>query len=698
MASTILGRVGLVLKGEWAETTAYKALDVVSHNGYAWAAKIDSTGVEPSTTNSTEWQPLAESATVLAQMESYTQQAASSAEAGTKALANQAPVFSDSTAYSVGSIVTYDGDLYAFTSDHAAGAWTGTDATKITVGDEVSNLKSALDDVEDVVNHYLGGGTVQLSPTDIAPYEGYWTANINTKVSSLNPSTTHYTIEHPIDISSLKVGTNVSMRASLNSAYGLYILDADTKLIDYVNGNNAEEKGYTASQIPQLVTLEVPAGAKYIVSDIRSTYYTSMSDFTVIGTLKDKIDDVPTENSEMLVKSGGVYQAIVDHGIATEVKPMGINLYDPSKAQRGYINNSSGNIADSDSYVTSDFIPISSGQSVVISRIRCFLAYDVNKAPITTSYHNGLVSNYTYTATTDGYIRASLYVSYASSNLIAYGNTAPTYEPYSTEVRAEDDIHLSDTMREDAATEGDGIFYGKKWVACGDSFTHGSFTDSLTNDYIFTDFPYYGQNKVYPFWIGRRNKGLTVINEAISGSTMGAGVNGINPFSDARYTAIPTDTDYITLEFGINDAGHGVPIGTIDDTTNETFYGAWNVVLEYFAKHFPFAHIGIIVGPGMQTTTGQQYANAEIDIAKKWGIPYLNIQFESGNGKIPLMLRTSNPDVNATITVDGTTMPLKSYINQIQYVNPSETTPNYHPNEKAHEFESTFIEAWLRTL
>lgn len=153
MASTILGRVGLVLKGEWAGTTAYKALDVVSHNGYAWAAKIDSTGVEPSTTNSTEWQPLAESATVLAQMESYTQQAASSAEAGTKALANQAPVFSDSTAYSVGSIVTHDGDLYAFTSDHAAGAWTGTDATKITVGDEVSNLKSAFDIEKNIVKN-----------------------------------------------------------------------------------------------------------------------------------------------------------------------------------------------------------------------------------------------------------------------------------------------------------------------------------------------------------------------------------------------------------------------------------------------------------------------------------------------------------------------------------------------------------------
>ena len=229
----------------------------------------------------------------------------------------------------------------------------------------------------------------------------------------------------------------------------------------------------------------------------------------------------------------------------------------------------------------------------------------------------------------------------------------------------------------------------KKWVACGDSFTAGAYSNSLTSDYTFTEGLYAGNYKVYPFFIGRRNPSMTVVNEAISGSTMGAGDNGINPFSGTRYTAIPADVDYITLEFGINDSGHRVPIGTIDDADNTTFYGAWNVVLGYFAEHFPFAHIGIIVGPGMQSSNGQQYANAEIAVAKKWGIPYLNVQFESGGGKIPLMLRTSNPDVSEEA---------KAACDARQFVNPSSETPNYHPNEKAHEFESAYIEAWLRTL
>lgn len=43
------------------------------------------------------------------------------------------PAFSESEAYSTGNIVNYNGKLYQFTSDHAAGAWTGTDADETDV-------------------------------------------------------------------------------------------------------------------------------------------------------------------------------------------------------------------------------------------------------------------------------------------------------------------------------------------------------------------------------------------------------------------------------------------------------------------------------------------------------------------------------------------------------------------------------------
>lgn len=60
-------------------------------------------------------------------------------------LAAIAPTFSTSTAYASGSYVWYSGHLYRFTANHAAGAWVGTDAVQVALADDVSDLKSAID-------------------------------------------------------------------------------------------------------------------------------------------------------------------------------------------------------------------------------------------------------------------------------------------------------------------------------------------------------------------------------------------------------------------------------------------------------------------------------------------------------------------------------------------------------------------------
>lgn len=53
-----------------------------------------------------------------------------------------APEFSDQSTYTAGSYVLKNGVLYRFTGDHAAGAWTGTDAETVTVGGEIADLKA----------------------------------------------------------------------------------------------------------------------------------------------------------------------------------------------------------------------------------------------------------------------------------------------------------------------------------------------------------------------------------------------------------------------------------------------------------------------------------------------------------------------------------------------------------------------------
>ena len=198
--------------------------------------------------------------------------------------------------------------------------------------------------------------------------------------------------------------------------------------------------------------------------------------------------------------------------------------------------------------------------------------------------------------------------------------------------------------------------YGKKYVACGDSITASGFS-SITDENGLTgkDSPKMydaemNMFKTYPWLIAKRN-GMVLVNEAISGSTMAMNPSSSNnkeyafSYSETstdesgatttvygRYTKIPKDADYITLNFGLNDCASfsATTLGTIDDSTNETFYGAWNIVLDYIIKNHPTAKIGIIINTIWME---DEYRNAIIQVAKKWKIPYLDL-LETDIGQI----------------------------------------------------------------
>lgn len=229
-----------------------------------------------------------------------------------------------------------------------------------------------------------------------------------------------------------------------------------------------------------------------------------------------------------------------------------------------------------------------------------------------------------------------------------------------------------------------GVLAGKKWVACGDSFTAGDFT-GMVDGYLFTDNPYKGYKKVYPYFIGRRC-GMTVIDEAIGGSTMTYIDGTHNEFSTpgGRYTKIDADADYITLYFGINDQGYAPDaVGTIDDNTIETFYGAWNVVMAYLIANHPKAKIGIIVTNGtMEGYTMAPWLEAERAIAKKWGVGFLDMQ----SADFPYMLRQWDKP-----GIDPSMARARDAQNRV-------SAGNWHPSPDCHKYESTIIENFLRSL
>lgn len=234
------------------------------------------------------------------------------------------------------------------------------------------------------------------------------------------------------------------------------------------------------------------------------------------------------------------------------------------------------------------------------------------------------------------------------------------------------------------------VLKGKKWVVCGDSFTAGSGLEST-----ISSGRYEGKTPVYPYVIGNRND-MDIRLMAKGGKTLAtpAVVTGSTPnFFSSEYTSVPVDADYITLYFGINDShsapnstgsdgeviGGEIPLGTISDNTINTFYGAWNVVLPWLIANRPNAKIGIIVSNGCDT---DDYRVATIECAKKWGIPYIDL---NGDERTPAMLRTTNPNMAQAV---------KNALLSKWRVSSS----NAHPNEAAHAFESTIIENFLRGL
>lgn len=237
------------------------------------------------------------------------------------------------------------------------------------------------------------------------------------------------------------------------------------------------------------------------------------------------------------------------------------------------------------------------------------------------------------------------------------------------------------------------VLRGKKWAVCGDSFSNGDFNGS-TDDNTIQDGIYKGKNKVYGYLIGNRNN-MVIQHLAIGGRTIATPADGsfTNAFSNEIYKSIDLDVDYITLYFGVNDSHHRpnstgddgedktgvITIGAIDDTDKSTFYGAWNVVLEYLIKNYPFAHIGILVSNGCET---DDYRTATIAIANKWGIPYIDL---NGDERTPMMNRSTNASIS--------TVARNLRSNQFKV-----DDSNHHPSAKAHEYESYFIENFLRSL
>ena len=192
---------------------------------------------------------------------------------------------------------------------------------------------------------------------------------------------------------------------------------------------------------------------------------------------------------------------------------------------------------------------------------------------------------------------------------------------------------------------------GKKINFLGDSITEGACLEDWNN--------------VYWMRLGRET-GATVRGYGIGGTRIAPrlkperpGEEGFGQYFGSRVAGMDPDADVVVVWGGTNDFGHGdVPIGTIADRDNTTFYGALHCLYRALWEKYPTATIVVLtplhrVG---EHDSLNEHGNPVIgslkeishvikDVAEYYSFPVLDLFAVSNlNPELPIIKETYMPD------------------------------------------------------
>lgn len=152
-------------------------------------------------------------------------------------------------------------------------------------------------------------------------------------------------------------------------------------------------------------------------------------------------------------------------------------------------------------------------------------------------------------------------------------------------------------------------------------------------------------------------------------------------FTQAQYNevlALSGLVDGVTYSNNPNFEYHRrVYIGTLNDSTNKTWCGAWNIVIPYLINKYPKAKILVWLNP-----TNDTFTEITKKLCLKWGLPYLNM-FEDN---APLIWYKATP-ASGWGTVAG--------VSVLNFRKNTLTADGTHPNDDGYEYLSTIIESAL---
>ena len=386
-------------------------------------------------------------------------------------------------------------------------------------------------------------------------------------------------------------------------------------------------------------------------------------------------------------------------GTITEIKGFDAQVTDYEEHPDEFFAN--GSATASSAWVWYKF-PVAVGDSFSIHTAagysaRAWFLLDSNNQVFSFDQYNGATKvdtwDYTVTNLRAAYLIVNCNTTMTAVSIVKHITNFTAVDNNRIIIEGKDIEDTIDELRDSIPSESVGnILFGKTLVCCGDSITYGA---DMTGDELVTpaieSYQYSAYTKKWTKWtanepaaygyqIAARNN-MVFYNGGVSGACVqgSGGTSTVPGFSvaDGEYTLLPDNIDYLTLFFGWNDTATG-SLGTINDTTNDSYYGGYNVVLPYLINKYPYTKIALIVPFG--TDVGHRQAIR--DLANKWGLACFDMYKEGTPlywGKEP------DVDVDASIV----TANREKFWAQ---------TNSPHPNIHGHFQIGTMLEAFLRGI
>ena len=171
---------------------------------------------------------------------------------------------------------------------------------------------------------------------------------------------------------------------------------------------------------------------------------------------------------------------------------------------------------------------------------------------------------------------------------------------------------------------------GKKLNALGDSITEGVGVSC--------------SEKIFFNLIKDKAELAVARNYGISGTRIARQADDPGRAYVERFDKMDDDADIILVFGGTNDYGHGsAPLGTMDDRTPDTFYGACHVLFEGLMEKYPLGTIVIMtpaqrsvgadiprIHPSRVNATVLDYSNILKQVAEYYSLPVVDIYAMGG--------------------------------------------------------------------